>query len=288
MNLLNELKQEITKYSITNEVFIPRYIYLRMGQIFDFDAHYLFVKYEDMPKLLARKMDMTNITEYTLVCSTFAYLYQDILHEFGYNTLIKEEQHGLRKHYYVLVKTSKYLLKADVTGLNFDLSSIKFGLPTKDFYILNTLDKGKKIINKIDKEINYQKEINTEEILKLIRQELLAKNLKRETYIEEVIKIVTLIMNIKRENVNFVSGRDFIIYLFNYFLLDNTYLKTYSLYNLEQDKYIALITLKSQDNYRYFVYQKDDYYTLKPITEEEKRALFLNYDFPKTYKLQKH
>lgn len=141
MNLLETLKEEIKKLNITNKLDIAKYIYIRTGQIFEYDASWYFGDKEIREKIKRKKIDIRNVTDNKLVCFNWSVMYHELLKEFNIFSNIKYELKSIYdehtnsykkevKHAYVEVLVDKTIYKADITGTLKDLVSIKFGYDT--------------------------------------------------------------------------------------------------------------------------------------------------------------
>lgn len=163
MNLLNIFEEELSKLHLT-EFEKVRYIYLRTCELFSFDARYnfteLFPDKDFYQQLINRRIDITNSTDFLVVCHSYS---RDILLR-----LIREFteanvtlHNGL--HTFVEYKTRNGQLWT-LDGTNGDLARVKMDLDTRGF---NGEINSKEILFETDFIIGY-KQKNKMEYLKQI------------------------------------------------------------------------------------------------------------------------
>ncbi len=130
MDLLEQLKLEITKNGIMNDKFaIARYIYIRTGQLFDYYALYTIFPSVIKDDFNKEEKDIRCIRDFNIVCYSWARLYIDLLEEFGIEARIVENN----EHAKVKFSSGEYEITADLTkGFN-DIFRIKFGFDTWNY-----------------------------------------------------------------------------------------------------------------------------------------------------------
>ena len=83
MNLLELLKQELKTKNIIDKQLIARYIYIRIGELFDYDESYLFENWDEQQKLKESIVDKKQIIYFKLICYNWSKLYKELLNDFG-------------------------------------------------------------------------------------------------------------------------------------------------------------------------------------------------------------
>ena len=105
MDLARDLEEEIKNLNLTDELSIARYIYIRTGELFDYSMAYLATDYSNpievkrSDEIKYQKIDIHHVLDFNLVCTSWAYLYVDLLTYFG----IKAEVIDSNYHGYALV-----------------------------------------------------------------------------------------------------------------------------------------------------------------------------------------
>ncbi len=155
-------------------------------------------------KIFKERIDIYHVKQFKIVCSSWAYLYKDLLEAFK----IHAQEVG-KNHVKVIFWINHIEYIADMTKKYEDLWRIKFGLPLVHFH-----PKDKEVIEdkKLDKKIKYDKGIQVVEVLKIIRQEL--EYVKMGEYPYQLCQIMESIMQFKKKNVEYISGREWIEFAF--------------------------------------------------------------------------
>ncbi len=295
MNLKAKLQNEIDNLNILQDkslkakLIITRYIYLRLGELFDFDARYYFANLKEKMAMLSNKVDKDNITKNTLICTEWSHLYKSLLQDYGINAHIinKFFSDGTR-HSFVKIELEDYLIHADFSGKNLDYVDMKFGLPTNDFYILKDEEKQRNLLQDIDKLLNYKRDVNTLDILHTIKKELQKENLTEEEYVFKAIKAIETILNFPRSNVNFASGNEYLGALADFFLPRKYYFKFVNYYDLEKNTYIQIaLIIVNQETYYYCYRPINGYYKFYAVSLEKVKNIMHNYQTDNDYILRK-
>lgn len=278
MDLACALEAEIKKLNLTDELSIARYIYIRTGELFDYSLAYLTTDYSNpievkrSDEIKYQKIDIHHVLDFNLVCTSWAYLYVDLLTYFN----IKAEVIDSNYHGYALVYIGNYEITADMMIGYKDIRNIKFGYAPENFIIMSNLEAYKRIFE-IDKKIKFFKGINPAEVIHKISGEL--QEIKDcQERLTKMIKAVTLIMNINRPNITFFSGFKYLKKLMLYFTgslnLDaNLNFKGY--FNENFTTFLGFITCIYNNETRYLVYKQDElgFYKLDYVANDYLKTL---------------
>lgn len=100
MNLLEMMQNEIKSHNLTNKQDIKNYIYIRTGQIFDYDPVYLISTQEEKEAFKSKRIDIKNVTDFKITCFSWAHLFADLLNVFDIPTVVAiENNHAYVKTY---------------------------------------------------------------------------------------------------------------------------------------------------------------------------------------------
>lgn len=265
MDLLDVLKKEISDLQLTDKYDIARYIYIRTGELFDYDPRYNLVDEYEQSLYKNYRVNIRNVTNFNVVCYSWAGMYKELLNNFSINAEVKK---GFC-HHYVNFKIDDKVHSADITEYYEDFYRIKFGLKTLNFYQLGMTNADKEILNdKSDKKINYYKGIYTEDALNMVKDELtILYGDNYFEYEENAFKVIRDIMNSHKDGVSYTSGRKYIRYLINLFLDMSDSECCCRIYNTRKDDFLSIYKIGHDDNPRYYLYQKMDngYYELNQV-----------------------
>lgn len=276
MNLLGVLKQEIINYNIKDKLKIAQYIYIRIGELFEYDPIWLFAINEEKEVIRNKNIDIENVTDFKIVCFSWARLYTRLLHEFGIvsRAIIIPKTDKNEEHAKVEVLIDGKIYIADLTASNKDIKNIKFGMET--YYNCQIYKKPTEVnyhFNKVDEDI-YIRPIKTEEIWSQIKKELeIIKSklkLNNEEYIYLVFNTIKTIMNFPRKNVGFVCGVQCIRDLLRFFIDDGYIPYNKHFFNKDENIFIKLYSIIENRNVHYFAYKKMEsgFYELHEVTLE--------------------
>lgn len=292
MDLLELLKTEIHALNITDKVAIARYIYIRIGELFEYDPLYEVIdsnNYEAQFELINKRIDIRNVTDFNVICYSWSHMYHDLLKAFDIDSEVVETF----CHNHVVAKIDEKEYIADLMKDYQDLFLIKFGLKTKyNYQMLTTKAEQKSQLDLLDKEINYYKGIHTEDVLQQIKTELQSKYKDSDDYMYNTFQTVANIMNFHRKNVNvgYISGRVYIRYLLRYFLDDSYKACSARIYNTNDDTYIQAYSVKSKNKEHYFIYQKmnNNYYEMNEINKNLVEYLIKSKNYKSSYSKNLH
>lgn len=114
---------------------IIRYIYLYVCNLFTYDIRFHYADYDLKTKIYNKKVDITNIEDYEIVCYTCAHVLVDLLALFGIEAEIVRDSDYEFQHAYVIVRHKGKVLKLDPTKKH-DTTRVKMQSPTLDFQTL--------------------------------------------------------------------------------------------------------------------------------------------------------
>ncbi len=271
MDLACFLAEEIKKLNLTDELSIARYLYIKTGELFDYDMAYLMMDFskpyekERLEKIKNQEVDIHNVTSFNLVCTSWAKLYVALLTYFG----IKAETIDSDYHSYVNIYLKGYEIIADMMIKYEDIRNIKFGINPSNFLIVYDYDAYNKI-PEIDKKIKFFKGINPKEVIHKLVSELQEIN-DPFMCLEKVLETVSLITNINRPHLNFYSGFSYLKKLLIYFMDTtklNPLLSFYCYADEELTTYKGFIKVNFHNNLKYYIYEKNSlgFYNLIPAS----------------------
>lgn len=263
MDLLAILKKEMGDLGITDSYEIAYYIYVRTGQIFEFNIKIGYCDKDTLLEILKEKFDIRNIRKRKIICFKWAPLYVALLKEFG----IEAKEGGDDRHAYVLFCISEKWYKADITVWHEDISRAKFGLPMKHI-------KGDTNLNDLDKKFGFFKGMAVDEVIGMVKEEILKEDLRLEEMYERVLQFLGMFFEFNRENVGYKSGEVFISYVIYEILKTELYYDVF--YDLDRDDYFSVYYLSSGEC---FIFKKDedDFYRFRRGTMEDVERLQVGY-----------
>lgn len=290
MDLFALLKKEVEDLYLTEELAIARYLYLRTGELFDYNpAFYTYNSEKKINKIFRQHMDIHHVQNFYLICTSWARLYVDLLEAFHISAQYVEKSH----HAYVKFKVNHQTIVADLMNYFVDISKIKMGFTTSYFYydtfFTRFLEKKnpeflKKVSSKkfaaVDKQLHYFKGIYADDVLEMIKNEIYNDHYSSvPELMDRVMNAIQLIINIERPYIGFISGTTIITEILEYLLGGSQYYIHYTdLYDKERKEFIGVYVNTYNNENKCYVYQKDKsgYYKL----EEQ--------SFVKVKKLAKH
>jgi phosphoglycolate phosphatase-like HAD superfamily hydrolase len=255
MNLFELLKGELSALNITDKELVARYIYIRTGELFNYNPACEVADSQLLETMINEKINIYKITNFKLICYSWARMFKQLLNAFG----IKAEEKKGFCHLYVEYEINNQTYVADLMKDYEDIFRIKFGLKTENNYQKEVTEKTKQSqIERWDKAIHYKKGITTEKVLEELKKELKEKYLDASDYIANCTKVISHLINIQRKNVTlgFISGRKYIHYLLKFFLEDYYQSCSSEFYNKDQGIYMTLYGIKTEKNTIYYIYQK--------------------------------
>lgn len=284
MDLLKKMQTEIDLLNLTDKLEIARFLYIRTGELFGYDQAYNTYGYRKSIKMYKKILDTHKIKSFKIICASWAHLYKELLDSFDISA--KYVDCGEFCHAYVKFWIGRRKYIADLTDFYADITKIKFGFQTSCFYretfikrlryLLNfgffSVNQSYKMFN-IDKRIGYFKGIYTDEVLKMIKKEIYEqKYADYSEWINEVLEIVMLFINIERPYVEFHSGYVLIKKLLEYFLGDyKNFICCTDVYDKERIDFMGVFVNSAFDVNRVYLYKKnkEGYYKLKEISKKK-------------------
>ncbi len=280
IDLVQMFKYELKVLNLNNDLYaIARYIYIRLGELFEYDASFEYAEEEKKEEIKNYRVNIRKVIKFSIVCDAYASMYVELLGEFGIPGRIQKTPDG---HVYVIytIENKEYL--ADLTSQNKDITRIKFGMnPIYNRQISPEAPRIDHTFDSIDEQI-YKNGITTEEVLTTIKQELTTSkkifNWNEEEYIYYVFKSIENIMNFPRDNIGFISGVTYIYYLLQFFIEDYTLYNTHFI-DEENNLKMEIFSVPKKGKICYFAYQENEkgQFELKELSKEEFKIVLENY-----------
>lgn len=290
MDLLKQIQKEIGELNLTDKLTIARYIYIRTGEMFDYNFAYFTYGDKNQDKMFNKKLKIHNIKTDSIICASWAHLYAKLLRTYGINANYVES--NTYEHAFVIFYIDEQKYKADITNDLMDISKIKLGFQTEHFkrkkFFLELFLEKLNILNnnvnynflEIDKNIGYYKGIYSDEVLSMIKNEIISKCSNSRERIQECMEATQLIVNIERPNMPFASGFSLIQIIMDYLLDEFTYGFDYTeLYDKKRKTFIGIIADYSGLDTQYYKYDanSDGYYKLKKCSLKKLKKLLKEY-----------
>lgn len=209
MNLLNLLKLEIEEKGILNDKFaIARYIYIRTGELFDYQPLYGIFPTKIQEDFNYERKDITDIRDWWIICYSWSRLYVDLLTAFNINAKVIEKG----GHAKALVMIDGYDIVADLTTNFTDFYFVKFGFPTKNY----TCEKEgfEEEVGNVDKKIGYSLDMPTDEVLKMFKKEITNDSFSLDEMVENAFLACKYYLDFHQ--IASISATRFILYFVNY------------------------------------------------------------------------
>ena len=131
MNLEEEIVRNLEKSGFDDFTKI-RYIYQYVCNKFSYDVRFIFARESLKDEIYNKKVDITNIEDFEIVCYTCARILVDILLLFNFKAEIVSNSSGKFRHVSVRVKCGDRILELDPTKTH-DIARVKMNSPTYDF-----------------------------------------------------------------------------------------------------------------------------------------------------------
>lgn len=109
-----------------------RWIYLYVCEMFSYDTRCIYARKSMKETIYNKKVDITNVEDFEVVCYTLSRILVDALTAFGYKCEIKSEVEVPLSHVYVIVMHDDFILKLDPTKRH-DITRVKINSTTIDF-----------------------------------------------------------------------------------------------------------------------------------------------------------
>lgn len=264
MDLVELMKKEIFALHLTDKRDIQNHIYQRIGEIFEYDPYWKFASVLEQYKKAKQKIDVHNVTNFYEVCFNLAPMAVELFKAFD----IEAREDGNVGHSFVVTTIDGKDYTFDLTQDYEDLMRIKFGLKILYHYDSPSHNDNRK----------YK---HTEAKLNLIKQKLEQSmtKLSKDEYIFQVYQTIEKILDFfEPENVDIVSGVEFINYLLKYFIGKNYISCNARFYNRENNSFVEVYSILVNGNVYYFTYQKmDKKYVFQNAKEEEVQVILNHY-----------
>ncbi len=286
MDLLQLFQREMDSQQINKKLEIARYLYIRTGEIFEYDPFYAFASVEEAKQISEKRLDMRKITDFRITCTSWSYLYVDLLKAFHISAEVVERN----GHAYVVIFIDKKTFLADLTNDNEDLMRIKFKLKTIfQRQIAPEAPKVESSFDIIDEKI-YRRGRKTEEGIYNVKRYLkelktkLPKETVREDYAYVVFKTIEqMLPSYKIDNIGIVSGTKFIEHLLLEFEVDYPF-SFKRLYDRKTGNCSHIYIIKHNGKEHFFSYDKQNNLF---VFQEKLKEEFLKMDSSCDLKLSK-
>lgn len=267
MDLLALLRAEISSLGLSTKEEIKDYIYIRTGQLFNYDPLWIFGNEDERRTLYHKRIDIHNVTDFNIVCFGWAYMFAELLRSF--NIVCKVVDNG--EHAYVISYINGETYFSDLMNNYEDITRIKFGInPLFNIKISNRTEP----LPEADTHDITNPSNATEHTLLQIKDYL--KNLRKRKYMSETayIKIVyETIINIiatkKDSNIGVISGSTFIRDMISLFTDGEYHPQATYFYDTFNQEYIKVYTVKGTPNAYYVSKMTNGAYEFRKSSNKE-------------------
>ncbi len=275
MNLEELMKREVSELKLTDELEIAYYLYMRTGQIFYYNASFMFSSLEEKEKYTYEKPNIKNIKKLFLICYELSDIMVDLLHSFGISAEKKEIKKGNCKHAFVLLypKNEKQAYKLDLTVNYEDISLLKLGLKVNHFSkVLSGEIFFKPVESKIDKieEDFYKRGIKKKDFLvkvhekkrtlmalkKVMIMRMGGGSVTEQEFTYQVYRAIGNLLSELTIDLGYISGAKFIAYLFKYFIGKDESTNITYFYNQDKSECLEIHSMIHEGKPSYFCYHK--------------------------------
>ena len=284
MNLLEAMKSEVLKLKLTDKLKIAQYIYIRTGELFEYDPLWIFSTPDEREALKYKRIDINNVNDFDITCYSWSRMYVELLQAFGIVARVKyvdDNFYGRQTltlepsttHAFVEIVLNGRIYISDLTASFKDLIAIKLGLDT--FYnsqLSKKFGEEKYQFSKVSEDIDrYRKSIK--QALQIIKNKLDIKKAKQnnEEYIYKIYELIGSIIELSGMQSGFVIGTKSIDFLLKYFIGENYKISNKYFFDKEKSTYIKVYEISINGNPRYFSYSKipSGLYELQEVTREQ-------------------
>lgn len=271
MNLLEMMKQEVFNLKLTDELEIAYYLYMRTGQIFEYNPYYFFLSLAEKREYNPLNINLENIEVNEFICFEWADIMESLCENFGLKAekvLIEKEGNS---HAYIELDIQNEKYKLDLTANYEDITLSKLGLKVTHF---NKMVDGeiffsfkKKKIEMVEEKF-YKLGIKSNEfqnvviqkqkrllMLKKMLDEKIGKVCSEEEYIYQVYRVIADLINSFKNDLGYISGAKSISYLLDFFAKGYVSKSSY-FYDNKQKIYIKVDLVNHNGQLTYFAYQK--------------------------------
>lgn len=289
MDIVDKIKNEINELKLVNKLQIARYIYRRIGQLFQYDPSWFFVTNEEREKLKNDTIDIHNVKEKNINNFSWSTMYVEILKEFGIEAKVEYEQGkiynaDLGAYYmknvnsYVDINIDGTTYKAALTKNLNDLIAVKFGLNTK--YNCETSNEPKP---QTKEELRIAR---LKETLEAIKKD---QKFKEDEYTYQVFRCIENSANLSKFNVGYVEGKSYIESLARELISDDFEPFNICFYDVEGERYISTYIVSVNNTNVFFSCEKQlsGLYGFVEIPKERMDFYFQNLDYVLSDNLKK-
>lgn len=284
MNLLETMKNEISKLQLSDKLKIAQYIYIRTGELFEYDPLWIFSTPDERESLKFKQINIKNVTDFNITCFSWARMYVELLQSFGIVARVKyvdDNFYGRQtltlenstKHAFVEIILNGTIYISDLTASFKDLVAIKLGLDTYyNSQLSRKFDEKEYKFSKVSEDINgYRKSIK--QALQIIRNKLDIKRDKQnnEEYIYKIYELIGSIIELSGMQSGFVIGTKSIDFLLKYFIGEDYKICNKYFFDKEKSTYIKVYETSIKGTSHYFSYSKmpSGTYGLQEVTREQ-------------------
>ena len=230
MNLLAMMKQEVSELHLTDKLEIAYYLYMRTGQLFEYDPLWGLADSLELYKIKNKQIDIENITDRYLVCFTWSNLFKALLKSFSIEAFIKSDS----SHAYVIVTISDKNYSFDLTKDYEDLMLIKFGFPSKNNHeIVNGKVLEESIFGSVE---NHEQELHLKNAKKYFEMKKVEFHMSEEDYIYILFKWLEKNICSLCSKAGDVSGNAYVRYVLK-FMLGEEYKPHYAKFYNKSTRY---------------------------------------------------
>ncbi len=168
MDLRKQMCEELASFSKTLTLFEQaRYLYLRTCQLFQYDFRYLYGSSETKDQIYNAMIDLHQIEDFRIICSTWCDLYQQLLGMIG----IKSNILSAGKHRSLIFQVDEFELEADAT-CGADMTRVKMGHKTRKYITRNECPSFHSLLVDTDTKLGYLKKVYMNECVELLARDL--------------------------------------------------------------------------------------------------------------------
>ena len=274
MDLRNEVVSYVEKNNL-DDFQIIRYIYLTVCREFSYDVRFIYGNESLKREIANKKIDISNVQEYEIVCYTYCHILVELLALFNINAEIeREDSHGVFKHAYVIVRHNGQVLKLDPTKQH-DTTRVKMDTETYGFRSLiddpifsDRLEEADSILNydtslDIDSTHIFNRKYMTE-IVNVMEKDAVDRKLTPEELFFEKWDIIIGMTNLNDEFKRYDDIDYYFSYLLKKFKMNDkkSYIKPSVLFKVDDNQMrdIINIILVEYDNFPtlFYIMEKDE------------------------------
>ncbi len=287
MNLKQMVQEMIESHPDWDMLTKVRWIYLKTCELFSYDWRFFYSDNRKKEEIYHFRLDKENISQFEIICSTWAYLFCDLLQYIG---VTAEVINPKPPHCLVRFELEKDVFLADATK-GYDFSRVKIGFSTNGFKVASggNVHSFKKELSKRDELIGFKKNLYVDKAILKIAKELQDEGYNRNNSLNDFsfaqldykMDLLKLLINDTGKMKRFDDTDYYFSYLGRKLLkpLEIGTVIVYPYYNLELDSIVDLITYGVYDENRkfYIICNCDGKYRLESIPFENVEYFLENY-----------